>query len=241
MAALTIYALIRFEGGFDWSIYTEAADRFDGGLYDRSEAYQFRYSPLLALGFGLLAPIGYVGWTVLHFVALASLPRTVALLALVSWPFWDDVYNGNVMTFVFVAAWAAVHRSRLGTLAFLVLAVLVPRPLMLPLLGWILWNRREWVWPFIGIASVSLLGALLTGWLPEWMEELLLRGTDHIGARGVDWGPGLILGTLWVPIGIVLAVWFTMKGRLGLASLAASPYWLPHYLFMGLLELRRRP
>ena len=36
--------------------------------------------------------------------------------------------------------------------------------------------------------------------------------------------------------GLALAVWLTWQGRLGFASLAASPYWLPHYLLMGLLE-----
>ena len=38
-------------------------------------------------------------------------------------------------------------------------------------------------------------------------------------------------------IGLPLAAWLTWKGRLGLASLAASPYWLPYYLLMLLLEL----
>jgi len=47
------------------------------------------------------------------------------------------------------------------------------------------------------------------------------------------------MGSLWVPIGLVLAAWLTWRGRLGFASLAASPYWLPYYLFMPFLELRR--
>lgn len=45
---------------------------------------------------------------------------------------------------------------------------------------------------------------------------------------------------VWVPIGLALAAWLTWKGRLGYASLAASPYWLPYYLLFALLELVRR-
>lgn len=34
-----------------------------------------------------------------------------------------------------------------------------------------------------------------------------------------------------------LAIALTWRGRLGLASMAASPYWLPYYFLMLLLEL----
>lgn len=45
------------------------------------------------------------------------------------------------------------------------------------------------------------------------------------------------LAVAWVPIGLALGAWLTWKGRLGLASLAVSPYVLPYYLVMALLEL----
>jgi hypothetical protein len=50
-------------------------------------------------------------------------------------------------------------------------------------------------------------------------------------------GPSALIGWAWVPIGLALGAWLTWKGRLGLASLAVSPYVLPYYLVMILLEL----
>jgi hypothetical protein len=59
-------------------------------------------------------------------------------------------------------------------------------------------------------------------------------------ANGMNLAPSHWIGVAWVPIGIALAAFFTWKGRLGLACLAASPYVLPYYLLMGFLELRFR-
>jgi hypothetical protein len=104
---------------------------------------------------------------------------------------------------------------------------------MLPLLVWILWKRPEWRLPSIGIAVGLLLASLATGQGGEWLVSLLHTGQEF----GFDIGPGRIIGLWWVPIGAVLAAILTWKGRLGWASLAASPYWLGYYLLMGLLEL----
>jgi hypothetical protein len=41
-----------------------------------------------------------------------------------------------------------------------------------------------------------------------------------------------------VPIGLTLAAWLTWRGKLGLASLAASPYWLLHYFLILMLDTR---
>ena len=51
-----------------------------------------------------------------------------------------------------------------------------------------------------------------------------------------NYGPSRFIGLLWIPIGVALAVLLTWRGRLGLASLAISPYWLPYYFLMLLLE-----
>jgi hypothetical protein len=69
---------------------------------------------------------------------------------------------------------------------------------------------------------------------------LSLRQTGQEFGSIIDIGPSLVLGAWWVPIGIILAVILTWRGRLGLASLAASPYWLPYYPAMLLLELADR-
>jgi hypothetical protein len=225
---ITAAAFLYADVGVDWDIYTEAGRRFtDGNLYTW-DGLPYRYSPLLAPLFAAIAPIGYLGWTALHFAALLTIPRKLALIALVSAPFWNDVYNGNTVTFAFVAAWYALGGK---PWAFFLLAVLIPRPVMLPVLAWLLWRHRA---TFAGIFAIHALAVWLTGWGDEWLASLLARGPEEIGAR-VDFGPGQLIGAWWVPIGLALAAWFTWRGRLGLASICASPYWLPPYFLMVLL------
>lgn len=235
--AVTLAAFVNADVGIDWAIYVEAGERFGTStLYEWGDTLPWRYSPLLAPVFGLIAPIGYVGWSLLHFAALFALPRKLALLALVSAPFWADVYNGNTMTFVFVAAWWALTGNRWGTIAFLILCVLIPRPVMLPVLAWLLWNRREWIVPFAGIAIAGLIGALLTGWADEWLAAEIA----NLSRPGLvsDLGPSSLLGPAWYPVGVALAVWLTIRGRLGWASFLAPGYWGIHYAVMLLLEAR---
>jgi hypothetical protein len=45
------------------------------------------------------------------------------------------------------------------------------------------------------------------------------------------------MGQWWLVVGIPLAAWLTVRGRVGWAALAASPDWLPYYLLMPILEL----
>ncbi len=86
------------------------------------------------------------------------------------------------------------------------------------------------------ILAAGILGASLgTGHGGDWL--LSLRQTGQELGSIEDLGPALLIGVWWVPIGLALGAWLTVKGRLGLASIAASPYWLPYYLLMGLLEL----
>ena len=228
---ITAAAFLYADVGVDWDIYTEAGRRyFDGGLYTW-DGLPYRYSPLLAPVFGLIAPIGYLGWTALHFAALLTLPRRLALVALLSAPFWNDVYNGNTMTFVFVAA---VYALRGKPWAFFVLAVLIPRPVMLPVLAWLLWRHREYVVPFALIALASLGGAWMTGWLDEWLFASEL-GSVSDGIIS-DLSPANLIGPVWYPISLALAGLLTWKGWLGPASFLASVYWSLHYGTMLLLR-----
>ncbi len=52
-----------------------------------------------------------------------------------------------------------------------------------------------------------------------------------------NFGPSAWIGLAWVPIGLALAAWLTWRGRLGFASVAASPYWFGYYLLMLFLEI----
>jgi hypothetical protein len=83
------------------------------------------------------------------------------------------------------------------------------------------------------VVSIVLVAA--TGYGGAWVDALIgvpasVQGTSR------DIGPARLVGYWWIVVGAALAVWFTVRGRLGLASIAASPYWLPQYLLMLLLE-----
>lgn len=238
LVVITLPWVFGTSAGHDWQIYLEAGRRvFVGGLYEWGGPYAWSYSPLLAYAFAILAPLGYLGWTLLHIVALGALRTApiVALILLLSWPFWVDVYNGNTMVFVVVAAALASHGSRLATMVYFALCLLMPRPIMLPLLIWILWRRRQTRVPFGILAIVNAIAIWLTGYASAWIQALL-RVNDAVGASARDIGPAAIFGNVWVVLGAALAFLFTVRGRVGWASLAASPYWLPQYLLMAVLE-----
>lgn len=239
------HAIWRMAVGFppvDWLNYVEASQRFGtGGLYDSNLlGYAWHYSPVLALTFGVLAPIGDLGWRLLHLVPVAFLPtRLLSIVVIVSWPFWADVESGNVMIFIlFAAAWA-VRGSRAGALAFLALTLLVPRPLMLPLAAWLLWKRPDLRWPFVAMFVVHALAVLATGWGGEWLRDLLAASRDvHLPA---NIAPSRIVGAIpWLIIGIPVAVWLTLRDRPGWAGMFAQPYLIGYYLLLPLASLARR-
>lgn len=239
------HAIWRMAVGFppvDWRNYVEASERFwTGGLYDSNLlGYAWHYSPVLALAFGVLAPIGDLGWRLLHLVPVAFLPtRLLSIVVLVSWPFWADVESGNVMIFIlFAAAWA-VRGSRAGALAFLALTMLVPRPLMLPLAAWLLWKRPDLRWAFVAMFVVHALAVLATGWGGEWLRDLLAASRDvHLPA---NIAPSRIVGAIpWLIIGIPVAVWLTLRDRPEWAGMFAQPYLIGYYLLLPLASLARR-
>lgn len=200
----------------------------------------FRWSPVAAW---LLAPVialGVTGWRVLQLVAVVGFRDwRVILVILASAPFWMDVTSGQAITFVALAAWHAVRGSRLGTWAFFALALLMPRPLMLPVLIWLLWKRPEARLWFAGLLLVNVVLVLVSGHALDWAQRLLTTGPEELHHVN-NLGPSRFIGALWVPIGLALAAFFTWRGRLGLASLAASPYVFPYYLMMLVLEFEPR-
>jgi hypothetical protein len=240
LAARSVGHVLAGAQAVDWVQYVEAAERLNGSdLYAVTDSYAYRYSPLLAAVFGLLAPLGMIGWQLLHLVAAAALPSwPLRIATLLSWPFWYDVETGNVMVFILLAAAWALRGSRLATGSYLILSILVPRPLMLPVAAWVLWKRPEWRLPFAAAFLAHTLAVLAIGWGPEWVGTIVAAGRDASLPSNV--GPSRLIGTLpWLAIGLPLAALLTWRGRVGLASIAASPYWLPYYLIMPLLELVR--
>jgi hypothetical protein len=244
LVSITVAAFFLSSPGHDWRIYEEAGRRvLSGGLYEWSGSYAWSYSPLLAFAFLAVTPIGYTVWSLLHLAAIATIGRPLAIVAFVSWPFWVDLYNGNTLVFVFVAALAALRGSQIGTGAYLVLCLLMPRPIMLPVLAIILWDQPLWRIRFLFLAIGSAALLLVTGYAETWLATLLRVG-DAVAVSSRDIGPAVLIGGWWVAIGGALAIVLTIFRRPGWASLAASPYWLPQYLLMLLLEVgkaERRP
>jgi hypothetical protein len=236
LVAITLAGFFLSDVNSDWDLYRAATLALPHGtLYDFSNDYAFRYTPLAAYLFALIVPLGPVVWSLLHLAALPALPRRMAVYVAASFPFWQDVYLGNVTTFCFVAAASAITGSTIGSAAFFTLLLLAPRPLMLPVAVWLLWKRPKWRIRFGAMAALAGIAIALTGYGTAWLTSLTRGGMD-IGAR-YDLSPTFLIGPVWIPAGVALAAWLTWKGRLGWASLAASPYWLPHYLMMPLLEL----
>ena len=227
---------------FDWRIYVEAGQRVGSGdLYATSDTYGWRYSPLLAYVTPVLGWIGPLAWRALHFLPLLAFPWPVRLLTVASWPFWFDVQHGSMIVGIVALAYLAIRGNRPAAVAFMVISVLIPRPLMLPALAWLLWQQPWSRLPFVGIAVGSIAGAFATGWLDEWIVTLASGGM----AQTESWSnlsPSRFLGSWWLLLGVPLAAWLTWRGRLGWASLAVSPYLLPYYLLFGLLPTpgRRR-
>ncbi len=225
----------------DWLQFVEGGRRvFGSDLYEVTDTYGYRFSPIAAYGFALLEPIGTEGWRLLHVVAALALPTSpMRLVTLAAWPFWYDVEAGNVMVFVLLAAAWTLRRNPIGTFGFLALTLLVPRPLMLPLVAWILWQQPAWRIPAVLMAVAHLGLAFASGWLVDWVTMLTTLGGEQASPNNL--GPTRFLGAWWLLIGIPLAAILVWRRRLGWASLAVSyPYVLPYYLMMAVMELPER-
>lgn len=238
----TDWTMLRGGAGADWTIFGEAGRRVvtGGALYASEDNYAFRYSPLLAYAFTLVAAIGPWAWRALHVAAVAYLglvDRRLACVTIISWPFWFDVEAGNLVTFIYVLAGLALLGRGWAIIGFLVAAILVPRPLMLPIVIWLLWRHPEWRGPFVAIFIAHAAFVVITGWAQPWVAALA-TSSGEIGSA-LNFGPSRVIGWLWVPVGVLVAAVLTVRGRLGFASLAVSPYWLPYYFLFPLLELRR--
>jgi hypothetical protein len=194
----------------------------------------------VAYVFAVIGGMGAFAWRIVHVAAALAMPTwPMRLVTLAAWPFWYDVETGNVLVFVVLsAAWALRGRS-VGIGAFLVLTLWFPRPLMLPILAYLLWKQPAWRVPAVALAVVMTLAALASGWAWDWVRLLTTLGAEAGSPNNL--GPTRFLGPWWLLIGVPLAVWLTRRKHLGWASLAVSyPYVLPYYLLMLVLELPER-
>jgi len=204
------------------------------------DVHGYVWSPLAAWPLEVIAWIGYPAWTAAHFAVLLLIRDwRIAVVYVLWWPFWNDAMTGNSITFAFVAAWLALSGSRWGTYAFMVLTLLMPRPLMLPTLAWLLWKRPETRIPFASLFVVHAGLVLASGQLGDW-----IRNVQSVSAwemtRTLNVAPSRLIGIAWAPTAAVLAMWLTWKGRIGFASLAACVYLHAFYLGFALLEFQPR-
>jgi hypothetical protein len=218
--------------GYDYRILLHASQ-----LADPFVIPQYLWSPYAAWILGPLLSLGFVPWCVLHVAALALLrrPLLIAVVGL-SWPFWFDLTVGNVMIFVAIAGYYALRGNRVAMVVVLVIAALAPRPLMFPIVAWLLWRQpaaRIWL---AGIL-IAHLGLLIgNGFLVEWVQHVGSRANVEV-YNSLNVGPSRFLGpTLGVLLAVPLACLLTLRGRLGWASVAASYYAFPMYWLMLLLE-----
>lgn len=202
----------------------------------------FVWSPIAAL---LLAfvfiPLGYSLWLGLHLAALVVMRNwRIAILALVSVPFWADTISGNTFVFLFAAGVVALSGSRAGAIVYLGLCCLVPRPVQLPLALWLLWKRPDVRMPFAALATVTVVFAIASGYLVDWLGALVAIGrTNDIHFANLS--PTKWFGPAWLIVGVPLGAWLTLKGNVGLAGLVISPYILPTYPLVLLWEWIGRP
>lgn len=219
----------------DWYNYQLNTARLLAGesIYQR-EAWPFLYSPVMATLMVPVVAMGYPLFALAHFASLALLRNWWLIIGVaVSWPFWTDVAAGNLFTFVVILAVCATRGERWAEYGYLGACLLMPRPVQLPLLLYLLWQRPHLRWPFMGMAVVH--GLVVLPWLTEWLGVLVWIGGYESGAPW-NYGPSRLVGSLWLVIGIPLAGFLLWKHRPGLAGLALSPYWLPYYLLMPLAD-----
>lgn len=201
-----------------------------GNPYDVETCWgcAYRYSPVFAYLFAPFAILGSTAWMFLHVGALLALPLRIAKVFPFLWPFWWDVGVGSNLIFVVVLSYHALKGRTWAIAAVLALSLLAPRPLMLPVVAWLLWQHPRTQLPFISGAIASVGLAYGTGHLASWVDILRSSGSEVFMAFNV--GPSAVIGGWWPLIGIPLALILTRRGHLGLASLMASPYWIPYYL-----------
>lgn len=221
----------------DWQVFLSLRDV---APYEITVPGPFRYSPVAAWLFAAVTYLGYWPWLALHVGALWLLRFSPLLLILVlaSWGFWLDAMMGNAFALVFVAGLLALRGSRGWALVYIALLCLMPRPVQIPVALWLLWKMPTVRLPALGVVAVHGILTVLSGDGLEWGEVLLSTAS---GSMGYNLSPSAIVSSVWLVVGIPLAAWLTWRGQVGWASAAISPYLLPMYWLMPLLDLRGAP
>jgi hypothetical protein len=238
IVAATLYEIPRYA---DWKVIERAA-RLAGNpeLYAPAYTGTWVWSPVAAYAVKVMIPLGVELWRLVLIAAALAMPTwTLRAVVIVSWPFWADFANGNVLTVIFLAAVWAMRGSTVGTFAFFTFALLRPMPLLAPMCLWLVVNRPEWRLRVAAMFVIHVGLVVWTGLGDEWVGTLLSGGSE-LQTSGYNLGPTRWLGYWWLVGGIPLGLWLYTKGRVGWAGLAISPYIWSYYLFWLLPEVNRR-
>jgi hypothetical protein len=240
--------------------YQQAAARAlddPSSLYDWSATYTFRYPPIGALAFVPLVPlpadVAAVAWLGVKLVALGvaatwfSAPWSgarrwlVAGLVVTFPPVVHDLMIGNVSTFSLLALIAVARwPDARGGIVLGALAILAPKPHLLPVLAWMAIRRpRQFAGAAAAIAAGTILGLAAFG-LEPWLEfaSTLREPMERTFTANV--GFSALAGPTGVVVGLVAAgaVWAFAVRRadgigLGLSIVSGvllGPYTFIHYL-----------
>lgn len=224
-------------GPFDYPIFAEATTRLtDGTLYQwDAHGYIYPYSPVFAWLFVPFAWLGLWIWQATKFLLLLLIPGwPLRLLTLISVPFWMDAWEGNVGMLFLVAGFWAVRGNRVGSWAFMALCLMIPKPIYLPVLVWMLWREPRNRWPFVGLLVVHGALALATGYAFEWV--MALPGSSHDMSTPFNFMPSRLISWWWWPIGLGLSAWLVWKDHPGWASFPAALYGGFHLMWSPLFE-----
>lgn len=266
--AVIVLVIGRTDFGFDFACcYQQAAARAledASTLYAWSDSYTFRYTPLGALLFTPLVPLGEdaAEWAwlaaklVVLVVAAAWFARPwagrrrwlVATAVLAFPPIVHDLVIGNVSTITLLVLLAVGRwRDPRAGIAVGLLTVLMPKPHLVPVLAYLAIRRPR---DFAAAAATVLIGVVVglaifgaDPWLAfvQTLREPLERTfTANVGFSGLLGPVGVIIG---VGVAIVVFVAGTLIGGsrgYGLAILSgilAGPYTFIHYLAGSLVAV----
>ena len=266
--AIIVWVGMQGDFAFDFTCcFQQAADRAlnnPATLYDWSDTYTFRYTPIGALLFTPLVPLSAdaAAWAWL-VVKLAVLALTafwysdrwtggqrigVVLLVLAFPPIVHDLVIGNVSTITVLALLAVARwQDPRGGVAIGLLTVLMPKPHLIPVLAYLAFRRpRDFAAAALTMGAGVLIGLLIFGvdpWLAffDTLREPLERTfTANLGWSGLLGPVGVVIG---VAIGVVVfVVGVRMGGARGyglsiLAGILAGPYTFIHYLSGSLIAI----
>jgi hypothetical protein len=258
---ILVAVVARADFAYDFSCcYQQAAQRAladSSSLYDWSESYTFRYTPLGALLFVPLAPLTQDGaawaWLGAKLIVLATAAvwfsrpwagsrRWLAVLLVVAFPpIVHDLVIGNVSTITLLILLAVARwRDVRGGVAIGLLTVLMPKPHLIPILAYVAIRRpRDFAAAAGTVIAGVVLGLIVFG-LEPWLafvgtlrEPLERTFTANIGFSGLFGAQGVVIGAA------IAAVVFTAGAVLGgsrgyglsiVAGIIAGPYTFIHYL-----------